>query len=42
MDIDIFFLISVFHYALMGALLYFVAFHKNDFEQRVAIYLIMR
>ena len=39
MDIDIFFLISVFHYALMGALLYFVAFRKNDFEQRVARYI---
>ena len=39
MDIDIFFLISAFHYALMGALLYFVAFRKNDFEQRVARYI---
>lgn len=39
MDIDIFFLISVFHYALMGALLYFVAFRKNDFEQRVVRYI---
>ena len=39
MDIDIFFLISAFHYALMGALLYFVAFRKNDFEQRVAHYI---
>ena len=39
MDIDIFFLISVFHYPLMGALLYFVAFRKNDFEQRVARYI---
>lgn len=39
MDIDIFFLISVFHYALMGALLYFIAFRKNDFEQRVARYI---
>ncbi|WP_298828539.1 hypothetical protein [uncultured Capnocytophaga sp.] len=39
MDIDIFFLISVFHYALMGALLYFAAFHKNEFEQRVARYI---
>ena len=39
MDIDIFFLISAFHYALMGALLYFVAFRKNDFEQCVARYI---
>ena len=39
MNIDIFFLISAFHYALMGALLYFVAFRKNDFEQRVARYI---
>ena len=39
MDIDIFFLISAFHYALMGALLYFVVFRKNDFEQRVARYI---
>ena len=39
MDIDIFFLISAFHYALMGALLYFVAFRKNHFEQRVARYI---
>ena len=39
MDIDIFFLISAFHYALMGALLYFVAFRKNTFERRVAHYI---
>lgn len=39
MDIDIFFLISAFHYALMGALLYFVAFRKNDFEERVVRYI---
>ena len=39
MDIDIFFLISAFHYTLMGVLLYFVAFRKNTFEQRVARYI---
>ena len=39
MDIDIFFLISAFHYTLMGVLLYFVAFRKNAFEQRVARYI---
>ena len=31
MEIDIFFLISTFHYMLMGVLLYFVAFRKNTF-----------
>lgn len=39
MDIDIFFLISAFHYTLMGVLLYFVAFRKNTFEQRLARYI---
>ena len=39
MGIDIFFLISAFHYTLMGVLLYFVAFRKNTFEQRVARYI---
>ena len=39
MDIDIFFLINAFRYVIMGALLYFVAFRKNAFEQRVASYI---
>ena len=44
MDIDIFFLIiffliNAFPYVIMGALLYFVAFRKNAFEQRVARYI---
>lgn len=44
MDIDIFFLIiffliNAFPYVIMGALLYFVAFRKNAFEQRVSRYI---
>ena len=39
MDIDIFFLMSAFPYVIMGALLYFAAFRKNDFEQRVSRYI---
>ena len=39
MDIDIFFLMSAFPYVIMGVLLYFAAFRKNAFEQRVASYI---